>query len=160
MRKIIGLGLLVVFVSAVLWVVNGGPTPAEGQGEKTYVGPSACKKCHFKEYKSWQAMKHAEAFASLPADKKADPECVKCHVTGYGEAGGYTSEADTPDMLNVSCEMCHGPGSEHAAFAKENKDKVKTDEAVKKELTSKIEKHLTNACIRCHNPHESHKEMK
>ena len=43
----------------------------------------------------------------------AYPDCVGCHVVGYREQTGFVSFADTPDLANVGCERCHGPGSDH-----------------------------------------------
>jgi len=42
-----------------------------------------------------------------PADAKKD--CLGCHTTGYDPEAGKWVE------LSVGCEMCHGPGSTHAA---------------------------------------------
>ena len=50
-----------------------------------------------------------------------DPECVKCHVTGWEPTdkfcyeSGFVSPAKTPQMLDVGCETCHGPGGAHTA---------------------------------------------
>ena len=44
-------------------------------------------------------------------DYSGDGQCLQCHVTGFGKPGGFTSREETPDLLGVQCEMCHGPGS-------------------------------------------------
>ena len=50
--------------------------------------------------------------------------CADCHSTGL--ARGYDLESDrfetTWEELNVSCEACHGPGSKHVAWAKDELD--------------------------------------
>ncbi len=42
--------------------------------------------------------------------------CVLCHVTGYGSdvGGGFADPASTPQLIDVQCEACHGPGEAHA----------------------------------------------
>jgi len=41
--------------------------------------------------------------------------CFACHATGYGRPGGFTGFEATPDLADAGCEVCHGPGSIHAA---------------------------------------------
>ncbi|MCF6282869.1 MAG: cytochrome c family protein [Candidatus Polarisedimenticolaceae bacterium] len=92
-----------------------------------YIGIKQCKLCHQPHYDSWRTTHMSKAFdllkANVRADKKraaglnplkdytADPACLACHTTGYGKEGGFVSLEKTPDMVNVQCEMCHGPGS-------------------------------------------------
>ncbi len=66
-----------------------------------------------------------------PKAKSFEKECAACHYTGYtltptvggdfvaGAVNDPNGEADidgdgTPNELNIGCEVCHGPGSEHA----------------------------------------------
>ncbi len=86
-----------------------------------YVGADACQGCHQKEYEIWKHSKHAHAYdkslvvtATQPKNRQYDPECVVCHVVGYGYEKGFVTEAKTPDLKNVGCESCHGPSGEHA----------------------------------------------
>jgi hypothetical protein len=44
-------------------------------------------------------------------DYTADAECLSCHTTGYGQPGGFVSVAETPKLVGVQCEVCHGPGA-------------------------------------------------
>jgi hypothetical protein len=95
--------------------------------EARYVGSEKCKRCHEDAYKVWKTeieaedgMKksHSHAFASLvqskrPENRQFDPECVQCHVTGYGYLTGFRSEKETAVLKDVGCEVCHGPGSPH-----------------------------------------------
>lgn len=82
--------------------------PAEG-----YAGARHCASCHAPESHQWQLTRHADAFASLQRiGKEADPECVKCHVTGLGEKGGYDPK-ERPALADVQCEACHGPAARH-----------------------------------------------
>jgi hypothetical protein len=41
-------------------------------------------------------------------DYTADAECLSCHTTGYGQPGGFVSVAETPKLVGVQCEVCHG----------------------------------------------------
>ena len=81
----------------------------------SYLGDSNCAACHLPFMEGWKNSRHAGAFNTLEkAGKSKDPECVKCHTTGYGEEGGFYSVAATPGLMNVQCEACHGPGKGHA----------------------------------------------
>jgi hypothetical protein len=58
--------------------------------------------------------RHAGAFATLEkVNSEYDPECVICHVIGMQYQTGYISPTKTPELKDVGCENCHGPGSEH-----------------------------------------------
>ena len=88
-----------------------------------YVGNAACKTCHEPEYAVWKASKHAHAWQTLVDAEKdptrygwpvtAYPDCVSCHVVGYAEQSGFVSGEQTPELVDVGCERCHGAGSEH-----------------------------------------------
>ncbi len=129
----------------------------------TYIGAAKCKICHMKEFKSWQATKMATSFENLKPGVKADekkkakldpnkdytndPKCLKCHTTGYGQPGGFKSLADTPDLINVQCEGCHGPGSEYLNIMKTNKEFKRADaKAAGLTIPSEDEK----GCMSCH----------
>jgi hypothetical protein len=112
------------------------------EAKPEYVGVNKCKTCHAKIYKAWAATKHASALAAL---EKGDPKvtadmaaklkveikgspaategCVKCHVTGHKQAGGYPAadSVKTAAVANVTCEACHGPGSKHVAASKDQR---------------------------------------
>lgn len=80
--------------------------------EGEYVGSrDGCRKCHLREYRSWERTPHAKAIELLSPEEQADPNCVKCHSTGFGEPTGFVSMEETPKLANVGCEVCHGPGS-------------------------------------------------
>ena len=108
---------------------------ALGPGAPHYLGMKACITCHQPQYDHWQTTPHARAFETLKKQsKEATPDCVKCHVTGWTEPGGYQNQVATSQMTDVQCEACHGMGTEHNQF----------DEAFgppKEEL-----------CITCHTP--------
>jgi hypothetical protein len=122
-----------------------------------YIGTAKCKMCHNSEkkgeiYDKWATTKHATAYKTLASeeskaiakkmglnDAQKDKKCLKCHVTGYGEATGdkYSMEE------GVTCEACHGPG-EHYWSMKVMKDKKL---ALEKGLVEPDEK----LCATCHN---------
>ncbi|UCE59305.1 MAG: hypothetical protein JSU63_17910 [Phycisphaerales bacterium] len=82
----------------------------------TYIGTAGCVECHEANHYDWADTRHATAFQTLIDDEEEDnPTCYPCHTTGYGSAGGFVAPDTTPDLINVQCEVCHGPGSHHAA---------------------------------------------
>ncbi len=89
---------------------------AESHRQATpYAGAEACKDCHLPAYAIWQTVRHSQALADLQkVGKQFDPECLACHVAGLGR-GGYISQEATPELANVQCENCHGPGKAHVA---------------------------------------------
>jgi hypothetical protein len=95
--------------------------------EVKYVGSKTCKKCHDKgptdPYEVWKKSPHADAYRKLvkaerPSNSQFDGECIVCHTVGFGYQTGFRTEKETPDLVNVGCESCHGPGSVHAANAR------------------------------------------
>lgn len=90
----------------------------------TYVGSATCAGCHPTAMAAWQGSRHGRAWQTL-VDAEADPkrygwpvtaypDCVSCHVVGYGEQTGFVSPTQTPHLTDVGCERCHGAGSAHA----------------------------------------------
>jgi hypothetical protein len=112
-------------------------------------GNAKCKMCHKKveageQYAKWAAGSHAGAFETLKSEKSSQiakekgiegdawkaPECLKCHVTGFGD-GGYEVKCDgfwnpaaedkagakavkrMNGLQSVGCEACHGAGSKY-----------------------------------------------
>jgi hypothetical protein len=87
-----------------------------------YVGSKRCQDCHPSAYQVWEnpGMKkwHSRAYKTLedaknPSLQQFNPECVMCHVVGFGKTDGFTDAKDTGRLKNVGCESCHGPCSEH-----------------------------------------------
>ncbi|NHZ73119.1 MAG: hypothetical protein GWP16_01450 [Nitrospirae bacterium] len=157
MKKALVLSLLII---PVLLLASAA------SAEHTYIGTKNCKKCHIKQWKSWSETKMANAFETLTpgvaADRKAelgldadkdystDEECVRCHVTGYGKEGGFTSIDDTPDLAGVGCEMCHGAGGTYTQdgyMTLKNKEFKRAD-IVAAGLIQPIDE---SVCVQCHN---------
>ena len=107
--------------------------------EPTYLGADKCKMCHMKQHVTWLKMKHSTAIEALSAEEQKKPECVSCHVTGYGKTGGFESMEKTPKMANVQCEACHGAGSDHMKAPMPEKKKTINGKGID--------------CRECHSPH-------
>ncbi len=119
----------IVFLLIVAFCATGLSQEDDGNADYNYIGTKGCKKCHIKQYKSWAKTKMASAYEILKPGERAeakekagldaqkdyttDGECLACHTTGYGKAGGFVSLEETPQLAGVSCEMCHGAGSEY-----------------------------------------------
>lgn len=97
---------------------NGDAAAAE---PAQYVGSAACAGCHEAQYKAFEQYSkkaHSSRNIRLMAGKLTPEElsgCFACHVTGYGKPGGFVSFEATPELADAGCEVCHGPGSVHAA---------------------------------------------
>lgn len=130
----------------------------EQNGE--FVGSVACQSCHEESYEVWKRSGHAKAWDTLKqADppRDADPECISCHVIGWHPTshfpylGGFLDERETPKMLDVGCESCHGPGGNHvkAEMGTDKDYQARMQKAVrvtKEEAETQAEK----ACQNCH----------
>ena len=80
-----------------------------------YVGYRYCRVCHQAEFEDWLQTPHAVAMNSLNQSKNyTRPECTPCHVTGFGQPGGF-GKLREPYMSHVQCESCHGMGGPHGA---------------------------------------------
>lgn len=100
------------------WRPDASPLPpflGVDRGKATYIGSETCAACHVEEAAAWRGSAHAGAMHALEEAKAAyNPDCFRCHVTGYGHPGGWSGHADL-SKTGVGCESCHGPGSEHLA---------------------------------------------
>ncbi len=141
-------GMVVVIggVIASALLVRASETPPNA----TYVGSDTCKVCHLKDAKTWQAHKHSKTFQLLEGGEQKNPECLKCHTTGYGKPSGFVSMEQTPNLANTGCEACHGPGSAHNEAAKNAPETGAWDK--------KISRVMPGSCVACHNPHVNEKE--
>ena len=81
-----------------------------------YLGYKACIDCHTDIAEKWKTTKHGNAFENLKTqgtEKQENPGCFRCHVVAYDEDGGYIDMELTPELKDVQCEACHGPGRKH-----------------------------------------------
>jgi len=80
----------------------------------SYVGSSACGMCHKVVYEHWNKTTHGSSYSTLvKKGYQYDPECIKCHTTGYGGVSGFLNFEKYNNLINVGCESCHGAGSRH-----------------------------------------------
>ena len=137
-----------------------------------YVGVTMCSACHKtekqgKQFDIWKSSKHATAFKTLETPRAEEiakakglkvkaseaPECLTCHITGFGVDKALTAALKPQD--GVQCESCHGAGSDYKAIPV-MKDKAK---AVAAGLM--IAKDDPKLCTKCHNSQSpTYKEFK
>ena len=104
---------------------SAAPAPATVLPTSRFAGNLVCMKCHLDAASQWASTAHAHALETLEQDPKgAGADCRSCHVTAFGEAGGFTDRKETPQFASVGCETCHGPGGEHAARSTRGYGKV------------------------------------
>ena len=132
------------------------PAAADTSGHK-YVGAAQCGSCHKGEmmghqYSVWRMSPHARAWSALstpsayqqaakkgiPGDPQSAPECLKCHSTAFGAAHTASSTIEE----GVTCEACHGPGSDYM-FEAIMRDKRGAIQAGLKSLSPET-------CLGCH----------
>ncbi len=124
----------------------------------TYVGAAKCAVCHKTEkqgrqYPIWQESRHANSAAaptsaegvkiaqaagiSSPGDR---PECLKCHAPLFEKAPELKAEG-------VTCEVCHGPGSEYKKLnIMKDRTLAKQNGLIVYESTEAVKK----MCLTCH----------
>jgi hypothetical protein len=145
-----------LFLSALVLagvLLEGPVRPARAEeGAPAFVGAESCKLCHFKQHRSWAKTKMARAFEALKpgqaaeakttagldpqADFTRDAKCLACHVSAYGKPGGYpdVGHAWTPEetararlLEGVTCEACHGPGSQYGPYKSDHEAYKRAD---------------------------------
>jgi 2',3'-cyclic-nucleotide 2'-phosphodiesterase (5'-nucleotidase family) len=77
-------------------------------------GTDTCQECHADDCSLWRKSKHAQAWTALKQkNAQYDPDCQRCHTTGYGQPGGFSSVRSGGRLTDVGCENCHGPSKAH-----------------------------------------------
>jgi cytochrome c5 len=108
----------------------------------TYVGSAACQQCHDQEYDNfakYSKKAHSRQNVEKMSAKLTREElegCYACHTTGYGKKGGFVDYGTTPQLGDVGCETCHGPGSVHAESG---------------DTSAITRKPSVDSCLVCHN---------
>lgn len=160
---------VLLVVGAIVALALAGPQPAavaEDAAEHAFVSVKGCKKCHFKQWSSWKKTAHYKTLDILKPGERAeaktkagldpnkdyttDKTCLPCHVTGYGEPGGFVDEASSPNLLGVGCEACHGPGG---TYTKSQYMSLKNKEYKKSEVVAvgMVDTVSEAQCTPCHN---------
>jgi hypothetical protein len=140
-----------IVVMTVICAIAVFTPQIHAQAKAKYVGEKMCAPCHRGAQKGsqaeiWEKSDHAKAYKTLEtpeADKiakekglktaaKDSPACLKCHTIGDGKDG-------------VTCEACHGPGSEYKSMA------VMKDRAKALASGLLIASNDPKVCEKCHN---------
>jgi len=115
------------------------PVPSGVPAGYHIAGTEACRACHRDDCETWNQSKHALAWRTLEErGLEVDPQCQRCHTTGYGLPGGFQSRARSPERRGVGCESCHGPSQGHV-----KEPRARTPFAAK------------DQCASCHDPENS-----
>jgi len=130
--------------------------------ESSYVGVDGCRSCHKGQFASWRMSVHAKALDLLKPGKRKgakkraqlDPEkdystdtkCLQCHTTGYGKPGGFKDITSTPKMAGISCEACHGAGSEYRVLHDEKPNFQKDENKAKGALYGAEDAAVCKSC--------------
>jgi hypothetical protein len=119
--------------------------------ENAFVGTNQCFTCHRPQTDAWSETLHAQSHAKLPEQARDDSACLKCHVTGFDQPGGYAANTEK-DLLMVGCEACHGPGERHVDAAQRFILATPDEEAkIEKEMRDTVVKSPSDSvCIACH----------
>jgi hypothetical protein len=145
----------------------------EEKSEPKYLGMKGCKTCHKmkkvgNQYNKWKNGPHAKTYTQLAGEESkkiakeagvtGDPqeadECLKCHITAFGVEEGRLSKNYKKEE-GVTCEACHGPGSDYKGS---HKKKGKQEDAKKAGFVAKPDE---ESCKKCHNKESpTYKEFK
>ena len=175
-------GLLVCLVAvAGTLSLSSAAKGSAAMAKNRYLGMEACESCHSldaagNQFHAWKEEKHSSAFELLKSDEAIEvgkakgidkpwesDDCLKCHVTGFGEEEGMFKKGFLVEH-GVQCETCHGPAELHkkarfrAAGEEEEEEEGFGDEEEAApeyveipadELTVHPDRAL---CLECHNP--------
>jgi len=120
------------------------PAPPELQLEKlVFTGWMTCSQCHAAQTDFWMKTDHFSAYQTLAEqEQQFNLDCLPCHVTAeFKDIKISNNDAvllSLPAHLQqVGCEVCHGPGKNHAASQNPLDISRKPDISI---------------CLRCHTP--------
>lgn len=99
--------------------LGGAPLDIDRDAPATaggWAGSAACTACHAAAAATHAGSRHHHALASVQRRGYGhDPDCLRCHVTGIDEPGGWRRLPGKEHLAEVGCESCHGPGAAHSA---------------------------------------------
>ena len=123
--------VLTARVGVVLWALAAANRGTAEEKHPVFVGAKACAECHQGagmgfQHCRWLLSSHARAYASLagprateiarlsgiPQEPQEAQMCLGCHATG-ARAEDWEKDQAFHVEHGVSCEKCHGPGSEY-----------------------------------------------
>lgn len=147
-------------LSILGWVVVAGAVAAQEPPAFSYIGVTACAKCHRTEksgnqHAVWEQSRHSKAYetlttavadsiaqaAGLTTKAAASPTCLACHTTGGPDSGVAPTEG-------IGCEACHNPGSGYKSL-RVMKDKAKSIELGLRSFADPAA--VEALCRTCHN---------
>jgi len=109
-----------------------------GKLRERYLGVDICARCHGDIVSAFRSSAHSKAYDRLK-DTYDKTRCLECHTTGYGTYSGYGSDEAGKNRINlegVTCEACHGYGTNHSR-------------------DNKYVRSAVNSCGMCHTPSRS-----
>ena len=113
-RWAISLIIFILLITGMFIFYKSWRIAVQAQEVAIYVGKERCRPCHPAQMELFHARDFAKSWRAIEMRREtANPECLKCHVTGFGKPGGFVSVAATPHLRYKQCEACHGPGSLH-----------------------------------------------
>lgn len=107
---------LLLTLAGIFFVISLVAAMAHAELFGNYAGYTACADCHPDIVEGWKTTPHAHAFATLKKqgeEKQQVQGCVQCHVVAMDADGGFIDMDLTPELKDVQCESCHGPGLAH-----------------------------------------------
>jgi len=111
--------------------------------ELVFTGWLTCALCHAPQAEFWKKTGHAAAYQTLSEqEQQFNLDCLPCHVTAEHKETRISDDDAVllslpPVLQQVGCEICHGPGKNHAA----SKDPAAISRIPEKSI-----------CTRCHTP--------
>ncbi|MBD3182728.1 hypothetical protein GF312_10570 [Candidatus Poribacteria bacterium] len=149
MKKVtITIAIIAVLTTSFLLFFNRNGAFAK-ESDATYVPGKKCRVCHIKIYKAQDKTPHANSYENLvDAGEETNEACLPCHVTGYGQPGGFEDAKSSKGLAGTTCQACHGPGSKHVEKGLSKEQRKET-----------IQKTPKDACTKCHKTHEPHPDI-
>lgn len=112
------------------------------RSNRPFQGVETCVPCHEDAYNQWRETPHARAFQTLvETEEEEQPECLRCHTTGFGQPGGYLNLETTDRLKDVQCEVCHRMSAAHLQQPQK--------------MQEPVEKVSERLCMTCHTPAQS-----